>query len=107
MVNETAKRLIARVKQLRQANGLTQEQFAERAGLDYKYYQHVEAGRSLNLGLETLLKLARGCGWELRQLFDFDAAPVALAEAKGHGSTATPRKDAGKAVRRAGGQTRR
>lgn len=82
---------MARVKQLRLALGLTQEQFAERAGLDYKYYQHVEAGRRPNLGLETLLKLARGCGVELRQLFDFDA-PMIVADPKGNEFTATNRK---------------
>ena len=107
MVNETTKRLMSRVKQFRLTQGLTQEQFAERADLDYKTYQHVEAGRRPNLGMETLLKLAKGCGWELRQLFDFDAPPLTVVEPKGHESTATPRKGAGKAVRRAGGQTRR
>jgi transcriptional regulator with XRE-family HTH domain len=82
---------MARVKQIRQAYGLTQEQFAERAGLDYKYYQHVEAGRRPNLGLETLLKLSKGCGLELRQLFDFDAPPLVIAEPKGNEFSATPR----------------
>lgn len=103
MVNDTAKRLMARVKQIRQAYGLTQEQFAERAGLDYKYYQHVEAGRRPNLGLETLLKLAKGCGLELRQLFDFEAPPMVVAEPKGNDFSATPRTAARKAVKRASG----
>ncbi len=91
---------MTRVRQFREARGLTQEQFAERAGLDYKYYQHVEAGRKPNLGMETLLKLAKGCGLELRELFDFDAALPALAEAKGNEFTATPRKEAPKPARR-------
>lgn len=90
---------MARVKQVREANGLTQEQFAERAGLDYKYYQHVEAGRKPNLGMETLLKIAKGTGRELWELLKFDEA-LALAEAKGNEFTATPRKGAGKIGRR-------
>ncbi len=102
MVIETTKRLVARVKQFRLANGLTQEQFAERADLDPKYYQHVEAGRKSNLGLETLLKLAKGTGLELWELLKFDTEPLALAEAKGNEFTATPRKPARKAARRAG-----
>jgi transcriptional regulator with XRE-family HTH domain len=80
VVNETTKRLIARVKQLRQAQGLTQEQFAEHADLDPKYYQHVEAGRKPNPGMDTLLKLAKGTGLDLWQLLKFDDAPPAAAE---------------------------
>ena len=91
---------MARIRQFREASGLTQEQFAERAGLDYKYYQHVEAGRKPNLGMETLLKLAKGTGRELWELLNFDAEPLALAEAKGNEFTATSRKGAGKAAKR-------
>lgn len=103
MVNETTKRLMARVKQIREARELSQEKFAEQAGLDYKYYQHMEAGRKPNLGLETLLKLAKGTGLELWELLNFDSDLPALAEAKGNEFTATPRKGAGRAARRAGG----
>lgn len=71
---------MARIRQFREASGLTQEQFAERAGLDYKYYQHVEAGRKPNLGMETLLKLAKGTGRELWELLNFDAEPLSVAE---------------------------
>ena len=95
---------MARVKQIRQAYGLTQEQFAERAGLDYKYYQHVEAGRRPNLGLETLLKLAKGCGLELRQLFDFDGPPMVVADPKGNEFSATPRSTERKSSRRGAGK---
>lgn len=93
MVNETTKRLIARVKQLRLAQGLTQEQFAERADLDPKYYQHVEAGRKPNPGMDTLLKLAKGTGLELWQLLKFDDAPPAVAEYPGkYGGRKAPAK---------------
>lgn len=71
---------MARVRQVREASGLTQEQFAERAGIDYKYYQHVEAGRKPNLGMETLLKIAKGTGLELWELLNFDSDLPALAE---------------------------
>jgi len=73
---------MARVKQVRQVHGLTQEEFAERAGLDYKYYQHVEAGRRPNLGMETLLKIAKGCRLELWELLNFESDLPALAEEK-------------------------
>ena len=68
------------MKQLRLALNLTQEKFAERAGLDYKYYQHIEAGRRQNLTMDILTKLAAGCGMELRELFDFENEPMSVAE---------------------------
>jgi transcriptional regulator with XRE-family HTH domain len=93
---------MARVRQFREASGLTQEQFAARAGLDYKYYQHIEAGRKPNLGLETLLKLAKGTGRELWELLNFNLPPpAAVAQDLGkYGGRATAAK-AGPAKRRA------
>ena len=71
---------MARVKQIREARELSQEAFAERAGLDYKYYQHVEAGRKRDLRISTLEKLAKGCGLKLWELLNFEAEPPVLAE---------------------------
>jgi len=100
VVNETTKRLMARVKQIRLAKELSQEKFAEQAGLDYKYYQHVEAGRRPNPEMITLLKLAKRCGLELWELLKFDQ-PLAVAETKGNEFSATPRKN-GRPRKRAG-----
>ncbi len=75
-----AKRLMARVWVLRKTFGLSQETFAERAGLKYKHYQSVEAGRKLDLKLPTVEKLAKACGLELAELFDFRTDPVVLTE---------------------------
>lgn len=75
-----AKRLLARVKTLRETLELSQEAFAEKAGLGYKYYQSVEAGRKRDIRLSTLEKLAKGCGLELSELLDFSTDPVGLAE---------------------------
>ena len=80
VANETAKRLLARVKEIRVAFGLSQEAFAERAGLKYKYYQHLEAGRKRDVRLSTLLKLAKACRLELWDLLNFQAEPAILAE---------------------------
>ena len=76
MANETVKRLLARVRELREALGLSQEAFAEKAGLTYKYYQHVEAGRKRDLRISTVEKLAKACGLEVSELLDFNSAPV-------------------------------
>ena len=75
-----AKRLMARVRELREAKGLTQETFAERAGLKYKYYQQVEAGRRVDIRFSTLQKLAKACGLELWELLNLDAEPAMLSE---------------------------
>jgi transcriptional regulator with XRE-family HTH domain len=78
-----AKRLMARVRALREAKDLSQEAFAERAGLKYKHYQAMEAGRRLNFQFVTLQKLAKGCGLNLSELFDFDAPVLSLGEHPG------------------------
>jgi transcriptional regulator with XRE-family HTH domain len=68
MAETTLKRLLNRLKQLRDAHGLTQEQFAELSGISYKYYQAVEAGRKPDLRLSTLQRLADAYGIEVWQL---------------------------------------
>ena len=78
--NEIVQRLMERVKQLRESLGLTQEAFAERAGLKYKHYQAVEAGRKPNIQFETVLKMARACEVEPWQLLCFEKSALVLAE---------------------------
>jgi transcriptional regulator with XRE-family HTH domain len=50
-------RLGTRLRALRRARGLTQEQLAERAGLSYKFLGEIERGQG-NPTLETLVALA-------------------------------------------------
>ncbi len=104
VANDIAKRLLARIRQLREAKGLTQEAFAEKAGLAYKYYQHVEAGRRRDIRISTLIKMADGLGLKLSELVDFDHMPMALAKdpakssyqtAPGKGARKTPRRSSG------------
>ncbi len=76
-----------RIRALRKARGLTQEVFAERAGLTYKHYQHVEAGRKFEIRLSTLIKMAEGLGLSLRELVDFDAALPMAAETQANYGT--------------------
>lgn len=96
-----AKRLLARVKALREALGLSQEVFAERAGLKYKHYQAIEAGRKIDIRLSTLEKLAKACRLELGELLDFKTDPVLLTEERPkEGSDAAPTKAPAKARRR-------
>ncbi len=64
----TLTHLLTRLRELREAHGLTQEAFAERSGISYKYYQAVEAGRKRELRLSTLERLASAYGLEVWQL---------------------------------------
>lgn len=63
------KRLGKRVRQLRQAAELTQEQVAERAHLDAKHLQEVEAGR-VNPTVASLVGLAKALSVKLADIFE-------------------------------------
>jgi len=58
-----------RLRALREQTGMTQEGFAERAGISYKVYQSFEAGRRWNLEMKTVIKLAGIHGLSLSELF--------------------------------------
>jgi len=62
------RQLTERLRALRAAHGLTQEAFAELAGMSYKYYQAVEGGRKQELRLSTLQRLAAPYHIEVWQL---------------------------------------
>ena len=66
--DKTLRLLLEKLRQLRRISGLTQEQFSEAAGLSYKYYQAVEAGRKRELRLSTLERMARAHGLEVWEL---------------------------------------
>lgn len=103
MANDTAKRLLARIRELREALGLSQEAFAERAGLKYKHYQAIEAGRKIDIRFSTLEKLAKACGLAPSDLLNFD---LSLSEQQARmESTAIPAKPARKAARRHAGSS--
>jgi transcriptional regulator with XRE-family HTH domain len=62
------KSLVARLRQLRKQQGLTQEQFAELSGIGYKYYQLLELGKRIDLRLSTIEKLAKAYGIQVHEL---------------------------------------
>jgi len=61
--------LQSNLRRLRKERGLTQQEMAERAGLDYKYYQRIEAGNWPGLQLRTVDKLAKALRIEVAELF--------------------------------------
>src|ERR1700722_8267390 len=62
-----------RLRVLRKQAGLTQEEFAEASGINYKVYQSLEAGRRWNLRYRTILKLAEIHHLSVSQFFALTA----------------------------------
>ena len=81
MKSKTLASLLRRLRELRDANDLTQEAFAELAGMNYKYYQAVEAGRKKELRISTLEKFAAAYGIELWELLAPQMPKVRLTAA--------------------------
>jgi transcriptional regulator with XRE-family HTH domain len=96
-VSNVANLFRARIRELRIASGLTQEQYAERCGIPYKVLQHLERGRRANPRLTTLEKLAKGAGVSVYDLFS--PTLPALTEIKKKPSTPHYQK---RAMRKAG-----
>ena len=78
VVNDFIRRLLVQIRTLREAQGLSQEAFAELAGLKYKHYQAIEAGRKPKFQIPTLVKIAEALGLKPWELLNLDATPVAL-----------------------------
>ena len=57
-----------RIKELRNATGLSQERFALQIGMDRTYLASVEAGRR-NISICNIKKIADGLGVSLSDLF--------------------------------------
>jgi len=67
-VCKTQKNLVHRLKELRKIHHVTQEEFSERTGISYKYYQAIETGVKKELRISTLERLADAYGIEVWQL---------------------------------------
>jgi transcriptional regulator with XRE-family HTH domain len=80
-VEDLRPRFGARVRSLRTALGLSQEQVAERADLHWVYVSGIERGRR-NPGLNTIGKLARALGVTPDALLRDDGMPSARSRRK-------------------------
>jgi transcriptional regulator with XRE-family HTH domain len=74
MERDIGKRFGSRLKQLREANGVTQNQLAKQLLKSVETISNFERGKTLP-GLLTIAKLASALGVEPKQLFEFDAKP--------------------------------
>jgi transcriptional regulator with XRE-family HTH domain len=62
------KRLGERIRKFRGDKGITQEEAAYRAGLDYSYYNQIEMGKR-NPSVKALSRIAKTVGVSIKDLF--------------------------------------
>jgi transcriptional regulator with XRE-family HTH domain len=67
---DITKQLGGRIRARRTERGLTQEELAHRAGLDYSYVNQIENGRR-NPSLDAIARIARALGVPVRDLVAF------------------------------------
>jgi transcriptional regulator with XRE-family HTH domain len=94
-VNTSLKELGERLRALRTKHNLTQEEFAQLAGLGYKFYQQIEGVRKKEIWLSTVERLAAAYGLRAWQLlapdFPADSKPIRrVASSRVHRSERDP-----------------
>jgi transcriptional regulator with XRE-family HTH domain len=62
------KKIGARLGKLRREAGMTQEDLAYKAGLDYSFYNQLENGKR-NVSVKTLAKLGRALHIKVKEMF--------------------------------------
>lgn len=68
---KTTKELLgARIKELRRARGLSQDQLSEKVNIDPKHLSRIEVGKSYP-SLNTLEKIAKALNVEIKDLFEY------------------------------------
>jgi transcriptional regulator with XRE-family HTH domain len=77
-VSSVASRLGVRIRDLRLAHNLSQEQLAERAGVSYKFIGDVERGNG-NPTIKWLSAVAQGLGVSLKDLVADEEDPPAIS----------------------------
>ena len=67
-VKDSYQMLCRKLRKIREERGLTQEEYAESAGFNYKFYQQLESGRKKFVRLDTVDRLAAGFKMETWEL---------------------------------------
>lgn len=65
------KKFSVRVRELREQQGLTQQQLAELADLEYKYIQRIEGKNPPSIGLVKLIRLIQALKIPASKFFTF------------------------------------
>lgn len=76
-----------RVRQLRLRVKISQEEFAEYAEMNYKFYQQIESGRRSHLRVETVERICAAYGIALWEFFHPDTPEVSIQLSKCINST--------------------
>ncbi|MEI3270052.1 MAG: helix-turn-helix transcriptional regulator [Candidatus Gastranaerophilaceae bacterium] len=69
-MNDIKKLLGKRIKELRKAQGISQQQLAELANIDQRNLSHIECGDTFPS--RALLEISRALNIDLKDLFDFE-----------------------------------
>ena len=75
MGEELVEKIGLRIRKLRKAQGLTQEQLAEKAEISYKYLGQIERGE-INPGIINLFKIASGLALPIKEIVSIDMESV-------------------------------
>ncbi len=67
-IKATRKIIGERIRELRNAAGITQEELGEKASLNYKFIGELERGR-VNVSLDSIVKIASALGVQLGSFF--------------------------------------
>jgi transcriptional regulator with XRE-family HTH domain len=70
--------LASRLRELRLRHNLTQHEFAEMAGVGFKYYQQIESGRKKQFYVDTVQRLAMPYGMDAWQLLGPGLPPTTM-----------------------------
>ena len=71
MGQSVRKKFSKRLRELREKHGLTQQELAELADLDYKHIQRLESKNPTDVKLQTIEKLAKAFKISCSKLLDF------------------------------------
>jgi transcriptional regulator with XRE-family HTH domain len=72
----------ARIKELRKRVGLSQDQLAEKVGIESKYLSRIEVGKR-HPSLDALERIADSLQVEMKELFDFAHHDIEVVSPKG------------------------
>ncbi|MBI5893752.1 MAG: helix-turn-helix transcriptional regulator [Deltaproteobacteria bacterium] len=75
VANDLRKELGEKIRGLRKAAGLTQEELDEKTGLSYKFIGELERGQ-VNVSLDSLVKITEALGVQMGSLFDREKPTV-------------------------------
>ena len=80
-MDEIAKQVGLRIRELRKARGLSQEALGEKGGFHYSYIGQIERGEK-NISLQNIAKIAEALEVGIHQLFSFSYELESLTESE-------------------------